>query len=222
VQHPYRAAPKIALVDPPGSSLYNKVKFGVAYASQQSEQRLRRHRYDTLAEGIGLDRITANFGLGCIDMDWSDEGSLNRPKGCIGSCGRMIATLLNNSIRTLNNGGIITSTQQSKIIDDAVSITDQQAVYMAHYLLRHEGLFVGSSTAMNIAGAMIVANAMPPGSNVVTVVCDGGQRHTARFWNREFIEEWGLTWPGSNIEDGGDVKSSETDSVDILKVMGIA
>lgn len=56
-----------------GSSLYNKIKFGVAYASQQSEQRLRRHRYDTLAEGIGLDRVTANFGLGFENIAWDDD-----------------------------------------------------------------------------------------------------------------------------------------------------
>eukprot|EP00804_Cyclotella_cryptica_P022746 CCRYP_004990-RC/>CCRYP_004990-RC protein AED:0.42 eAED:0.43 QI:0/0/0/0.66/0/0/3/0/620 len=201
VQHNPLAPPKIVLVDPPGSSLYNKVKFGVAYAPQQSEMRLRRHRYDTLAEGIGLDRITANFGLGCIDMDWSDEGSLNRDKGFIGNFGRMISTFLKNDTRTPINSGTA-STKQSKIVDDAVSITDQQAVYMAHYLLRYEGLFVGSSSAMNIAGAIIVANAMPAGSNVVTVVCDGGQRHTSRFWNKAFIEEWGLKWPGSNVEVG--------------------
>ena len=47
----HRAPPRVVLVDPPGSSLYNKVKFGVAFAPQQSEQKLRRHRYDTLAEG---------------------------------------------------------------------------------------------------------------------------------------------------------------------------
>ena len=91
---------------------------------------------------------------------------------------------------------------QSKIIDDALSISDQQAVLMAHYLLRHEGLFVGSSSAMNIAGALIAASQMPEGSNIVTVVCDGGQRHTSRFWNRDFVvNEWGLRWPGDNATD---------------------
>ena len=81
------------------------------------------------------------------------------------------------------------------IIDDALSITDQQAVVTAHYLLRHEGLFVGSSTAMNVAGAVITAMSMPRGSNVVTVACDGGMRHTSRFWNRDFVEGRGLVWP---------------------------
>jgi len=46
---------------------------------------------------------------------------------------------------------------------------------------------------------------MPEGSNVVTIVCDGGQRHTSRFWNRDFIDgEWGLKWPGDGdgVDDG--------------------
>ncbi len=103
----------------------------------------------------------------------------------------------------------------SKIIDDALAISDQQAVFMAHYLLRHEGLFVGSSTAMNIAGALMVASHMPEGSNVVTIVCDGGQRHTSRFWNRDFIvNEWGLKWPG---DDGGNDECAN----DILEQLGI-
>ena len=176
--------PKLVLVDPPGSSLYNKIKFGVAYASQQSEQKLRRHRYDTLAEGIGLDRVTANFGLGCESIHWGDKNAF--------------AKRLDDMTKTQNlQNTNLSSTLQSKIIDDALSITDQQAVHMAHYLLSHEGLFVGSSSAMNVASALIVASQMPAGSNVVTVICDGGQRHTSRFWNRHFIvDEWGLSWPG--------------------------
>lgn len=191
------APPRIVLVDPPGSSLYNKVKFGVAYTSQMSEQKLRRHRYDTLAEGIGLDRITANFGLGCIDIGWSCDGKSFR---------RSLDALLNeDAIQSLDTNDI----HSSKVIDDAITITDQQAVFMAHYLLRHEGLFVGSSSAMNIAGALMTASSMPPGSNVVTVVCDGGQRHTARFWNQEFIEEWGLKWP------------ENSSGINILQILGL-
>jgi len=143
---------KVVLVDPPGSALYSKIKYGVAYASQQSERALRRHRYDTLAEGIGLDRVTANFAMGC----------------------------------------------DAAVIDDAIRVSDQEAVDMAHWLLREEGLFVGSSSAMNVVGAFRVAASLPPDSNTVTIICDGGQRHASRFWNRDFVVDWGLQWP----EDG--------------------
>lgn len=186
-----QSPPRIILVDPPGSSLFNKIKFGVAYASQQSEQKLRRHRYDTLAEGIGLDRITANFALGCETISWEKNAFAKR-----------IKEASNDQHYEQVSRGSLSSIFQSKIIDDALSISDQQAVHMAHYLLRHEGLFVGSSSAMNIAGALIAASEMPEGSNIVTVVCDGGQRHTSRFWNRDFVvNEWGLKWPGDNATD---------------------
>ena len=43
---------------------YNKVAAGVLYAPEQAERRLRRNRYDTITEGIGIDRLTKNFDLG--------------------------------------------------------------------------------------------------------------------------------------------------------------
>ena len=138
---------KVVLVDPPGSALYNKIMHGVAYASQQSERVLRRHRYDTLAEGIGLDRVTHNLALG-VD-----------------------------------------------VIDSAIRVTDQEAVDFAHWLLHNEGLWVGSSSAMNLVGAVWTALELPEGAKVVTAVCDNGNRHLSRFWNRDFCLEWGLQWP---------------------------
>lgn len=139
---------RVMLVDPPGSSLYNKVEHGIAYAVEQSERSIRKHRYDTLAEGIGLDRVTQNF-------DWGLDA-----------------------------------------MDGAIRVSDQEAVDMAHYLLKVEGLWVGSSSAMNVVGAIRTALDLPYGSNVVTMVCDGGQRHTTRFWNPEFIEKnRELIWP---------------------------
>jgi len=271
------APPRIVLVDPPGSSLYNKIKYGVAYAAQQSERKLRRHRYDTLAEGIGLDRITANFGLGCESIVWngSDEyggGGEGKSQSGEGGGGRKavfgdkIASMLdsrnkgngkedqlssstNNSSSKHNNPNIYSNNHRqpppyysSKIIDDAISITDQQAVYMAHYLLRHEGLFVGSSTAMNLVGALKVAAQLSDSAregcetgkkttggarNVVTVVCDGGQRHTGRFWNQDFIvKEWGLVWPdgdckNENIDGDNSGGVGGDNNYDILKVLGI-
>jgi cysteine synthase A len=139
---------RIVLVDPPGSSLYHAVQHGITYAPQQRERALKRHRYDTIAEGIGLDRMTENLSQG------------------------------------LDN------------IDAAVRVSDQEAVDMAHWILRSEGLWVGSSSAMNLVGAIRTATMMSPGSTVVTVVCDAGQRHVTRFWNRDFCLDWGLEWPG--------------------------
>jgi len=87
------------------------------------------------------------------------------------------------------------------VLDDALRITDQEAVDMAHWLLKKEGLFVGSSSAMNVLGAVRLASDNHEdyeASCIVTVICDGGQRHLTRFWNREFIKGWGLEWPGDD------------------------
>jgi cysteine synthase A len=89
----------------------------------------------------------------------------------------------------------------NNVLDDAIRVTDQESVDMAHWLIKEEGLFVGSSSAMNVFGAFKFAKeSMRPGSCVVTVVCDGGQRHLTRFWSRDFIKGWGLEWPGDDFD----------------------
>ena len=63
----------------------------------------------------------------------------------------------------------------------------------AQYLLRNEGLFVGSSAAMNCVGAVKVARALGPGHTIVTVLCDGGHRHLSKFHSPAYLEQHGLT-----------------------------
>ena len=63
----------------------------------------------------------------------------------------------------------------------------------AQYLLRNEGLFVGSSAAMNCVGAVKVARALGSGHTIVTVLCDGGHRHLSKFHSPAYLAESGLT-----------------------------
>jgi len=58
---------RVVLVDPPGSALYHRVQSGVLYNAGQQERSARRHRYDTIMEGVGCDRVTANFDGAQID-----------------------------------------------------------------------------------------------------------------------------------------------------------
>lgn len=69
---------RVVLADPPGSALYNRVEHGVCYASQQQERSARRHRYDTIMEGVGCDRMTDNFEAAQVDEAHrvSDEESV--------------------------------------------------------------------------------------------------------------------------------------------------
>jgi cysteine synthase A len=92
---------RVILADPQGSGLYNKVKYGVMFDPKEREGTKRRHQVDTVVEGIGINRMTANFEAG------------------------------------------------RDLIDDALRVSDAQALMMARWLVEKDGIFVGSSSAVN-------------------------------------------------------------------------
>jgi cysteine synthase A len=168
------ARARAVLVDVAGSSLYNRVARGVAYDPREAEGTRLRHPFDTVAEGVGLNRVTANFARARVD--------------------------------------------------GAVRCSDAEAVRMAAHVLRHDGLFVGSSAAVNLVGAVKVARAfrrrqeeqrevlmreaggaaggggqassspLPPLPRpvVATLLCDGGARHLTKFHCPEYLATLGL------------------------------
>lgn len=142
---------KIVLADPQGSGLYNKIKNGVMFNATEREGQRRRHQVDTIVEGIGINRVTANFEVG------------------------------------------------RELIDDAINVTDDQALAMARWLVEKDGIFVGSSSCVNCKSepmlrtdralnahtgfaAVKLATAMGPGHRIVTILCDSGTRHISKFW----------------------------------------
>ncbi|KAJ3492879.1 hypothetical protein NLG97_g5085 [Lecanicillium saksenae] len=76
------------------------------------------------------------------------------------------------------------------LIDDAVKVSDEQACHMARWLVENDGIFVGSSSSVNCVAAVVTAMTLPPGSTVVTMLCDSGTRHLSKFWKH--IKELGL------------------------------
>lgn len=87
----------------------------------------------------------------------------------------------------------VTENLRGAAIDDALIIDDRQCVHMVHRLLRDEGLFVGSSTGINVAAAVQVARALGPGHTIVTVLCDGGGRYLSRLFNAAWLRQRGLS-----------------------------
>jgi len=71
-----------------------------------------------------------------------------------------------------------------ELIDDAVKVTDLQAMKMARWLVEKDGIFVGSSSAVNCVAAMVTALSMPKDSHIVTILCDSGTRHLSKFWKK--------------------------------------
>ena len=92
---------KVVLADPQGSGLFNRINFGVMFDPKEREGTRRRQQVDTIVEGIGITRVTANFEAG------------------------------------------------RELIDHAVRVSDEQALKMARWLVAKDGLFVGSSSAVN-------------------------------------------------------------------------
>lgn len=98
---PKLPALKVVLADPQGSGLFNRIKYGVMYDPKERDGTRRRSQVDTIVEGIGLNRVTANFEAG------------------------------------------------RELIDDAIRIDDDEAQAMARWLVEKDGVFVGSSSAVN-------------------------------------------------------------------------
>ncbi|OTB05047.1 hypothetical protein M426DRAFT_22157 [Hypoxylon sp. CI-4A] len=70
------------------------------------------------------------------------------------------------------------------LIDTAVRVTDEQACKMARWLVENDGIFCGSSSAVNCTAAVVAALSLPKGSQVVTILCDSGARHLSKFWKQ--------------------------------------
>ena len=73
-------------------------------------------------------------------------------------------------------------------IDEAYRIEDQSALTIIHHLLREEGLFVGLSSGINLAGAVRLARQGGPGQIITTILCDSGVRYISKIFNREWLK----------------------------------
>ena len=100
-----------------------------------------------------------------------------------------------NSISEGIGQGRITANLAEAPIDMAFQISDQEALPLIFDLMKHEGLYLGGSTAINVAGALAMARELGPGHTIVTILCDSGQRYQSKVWNPEFLKSKGLPVP---------------------------
>ncbi|TFL18512.1 cysteine synthase A [Jannaschia formosa] len=92
--------------------------------------------------------------------------------------------------------GRITANLEGYTPDFAFQATDAEALPLIFDLLAHEGLCMGGSTAINMAGAVKLAREMGPGKTIVTILCDYGTRYQSKVWNPEFLRSKNLPVPG--------------------------
>jgi cysteine synthase len=126
---------KIGIADPMGAALYNYYAHGELRASG-----------DSITEGIGQTRITANL--------------------------------------------------EGLTVDFACQVPDAEALPYVFDLLEHEGLCLGGSAAINIAGAVRMARELGPGHTIVTILCDYGTRYQSKLFNPAFLRRKKLPVPG--------------------------
>ena len=91
--------------------------------------------------------------------------------------------------------GRITANLEGAPIDDAQQITDTEALAVVFDLIIDEGLVMGGSTGINVAGAIKMAKAMGPGHTIVTILADSGSRYASKMFNPEFLRSKNLPAP---------------------------
>jgi cysteine synthase len=91
--------------------------------------------------------------------------------------------------------GRITANLEGLTVDKSYQIPDAEAVAIVFQLLEEEGLCLGSSSGVNVAGAIRLARDLGPGHTIVTVLCDYGTRYQSKLFNPDFLREKGLPVP---------------------------
>jgi cysteine synthase A len=91
--------------------------------------------------------------------------------------------------------GRVTGNLATAQIDDAYQIPDTEMLPVVYDLLQHEGLLMGGSTGINVAGAIRLARDLGPGKTIVTILCDSGSRYQSKLFNPAFLAQKGLPPP---------------------------
>ncbi len=100
-----------------------------------------------------------------------------------------------NSIAEGIGIGFLTENYRQAMVDTAYTISDREALPYIFNLLKHEGLCLGGSSAINIAGAVKLAEELGPGHKIVTILCDYGTRYHSSLYNSVFLKRRDLPFP---------------------------
>ncbi len=91
--------------------------------------------------------------------------------------------------------GRITANLEDAPVDQSFQIPDEEALPICFDLLKEEGLCLGGSSGINVAGAIRLAQELGPGKTIVTILCDSGTRYQSKLFNPQFLREKGLPVP---------------------------
>lgn len=185
---------------------------GAIWANQFDNVANQHGHVETTAQEIwrdtdgGVDGFICAVGTGGTLAGVSMGLKAHNPDVKIGLADPMGAALYNyykhgelksegSSITEGIGQGRITANLEGATIDTAFQIPDAEALAIVFDLLSEEGLCLGGSSGINVAGAIRLAKELGPGHTIVTVLCDYGTRYQSRLFNPDFLREKGLPVP---------------------------
>ena len=151
-------------------------------------------RIDGFTCSVGTGGTLAGVGLGLKERDENVTIALTDPHGAAlynyYACGELSSE--GNSVAEGIGQGRITANLEGAPIDAQFRISDEEGLYWVARLLREEGLCLGLSSGINVAGAVALGKQLGSGKRVVTILADTGFRYLSSLYNREWLEEKGL------------------------------
>ncbi len=154
-------------------------------------------RVDAFVSAVGSGGTLAGVGMGLKSRNKNIKIVLADPMGAALYSYYKTGELKSegSSITEGIGQGRITANLEGAVVDEAFQIPDSEAIPVAFDLLEYEGLCMGGSTGVNVAGAIRLAKQMGPGHTIVTVLCDYGTRYASKLFNPDFLREKGLPVP---------------------------
>ena len=151
-------------------------------------------RIDGFTCSVGTGGTLAGVGMGLKEFDETICIALTDPHGAAlynyYACGELSSE--GNSVAEGIGQGRITANLEGAPIDTQFRISDEQGLDWVARLLKEEGLCLGLSSGINVAGAVALGKQLGPGKRVATILCDTGFRYLSSLYNREWLEEKGL------------------------------
>ena len=151
-------------------------------------------RVDGFTCSVGTGGTLAGVGMGLKEFDDKVTIALTDPHGAAlynyYACGELLAE--GNSVAEGIGQGRITANLEGAPIDAQFRISDEEGLYWVARLLKEEGLCLGLSSGINVAGAVALGRQLGSGSRVATILCDTGFRYLSSLYNREWLESKGL------------------------------
>ncbi|WP_134499311.1 cysteine synthase A [Microvirga pakistanensis] len=154
-------------------------------------------KVDGFVSAVGTGGTLAGVGIALKERNPGISIALSDPMGSAianwVNTGELKAT--GTSITEGIGQGRVTKNLEGAPIDVAFQIPDEEALPVVFDLLEHEGLCVGGSSGINVAGAIRLARHLGPGHTIVTVLCDYGTRYQSKLFNPDFLREKNLPVP---------------------------